>query len=63
MTVREHVQLSAYTTFHIGGPATSFVEARTEEEIDGAIAFARNKKIPLFVLGGGSNVLVPDAAR
>ncbi len=58
----EHVPLAPYTTFKIGGPARWFTEATTEDEILEAIDFARTRSLPLFVLGGGSNLLVSDAS-
>jgi len=61
MRFREHVPLAPYTTFKIGGPARWFAEATTEDEILEAIDFARTRSLPLFVLGGGSNLLVSDA--
>ena len=61
MQFREHVPLAPYTTFKIGGPARWFAEASTEAEIFEAIDFARKRSLPLFTLGGGSNLLVSDA--
>jgi len=60
MQVLENVPLAAYTTFGIGGPARWFVEASTESEVLEAVHLARQKDSPLFVLGGGSNLLVSD---
>jgi UDP-N-acetylmuramate dehydrogenase len=61
MQVSEHVSLAPYTTFGIGGPARWFIEASTEDEVLEAVQFARKQSAPLFVLGGGSNLLVSDA--
>lgn len=58
--VREQVSLAPLTTFHIGGPARFFIEAHTEEEVREALTYARKCELPVAVLGGGSNVLVPD---
>lgn len=60
MTVEEQVPLAPFTTFHIGGPARFFIDADSEEGIDEARAFARDKQLPLYFLSGGSNLLVPD---
>jgi UDP-N-acetylmuramate dehydrogenase len=60
MLLREQVPLAAYTTFGIGGPARWFVESTDEDSIVEAVLFARERGIPLFVLGGGSNLLVSD---
>ena len=53
--------LALFTTFHLGGPARAFFEARSEDEVRTAIAFAREGRLPLYVLGAGSNILVQDA--
>jgi len=57
----ENKPLAPFTTFGIGGPARWFFEATCEDEIVEAIAWAQERGIPLFVLGGGSNLLVSDA--
>ena len=61
MEFREQVALAPYTTFKIGGPARWFAEAGSEAEILEAVDFARSRDLPLFALGGGSNLLVADA--
>ena len=61
MLIREHVPLAPLTTLGVGGPARYFAEARTEEEVTEAVEFARSRDLPLFVLGGGSNVVIADA--
>ena len=48
------------TTFHVGGPARYFIDAHSEHEVSEAVAFAFAQKLPLFVLGGGSNLVVSD---
>ncbi len=52
--------LKPYTTFKIGGPAQFFVCAATAEQFREALALAARHTLPLFVLGGGSNLLVSD---
>jgi UDP-N-acetylmuramate dehydrogenase len=59
--LQEQVSLAPYTTLGIGGPARFFYEAHTEAEIIEAAQFAHDRGLPLFVLGGGSNLLVSDA--
>jgi UDP-N-acetylmuramate dehydrogenase len=61
MEFTQHIPLAPYTTFHIGGPAAWFAEAATEQDLEAAVAFAAERSLRLFVLGGGSNVLVSDA--
>lgn len=59
--VKSQVPLAPLTTFHIGGPARLFAEIHAEEDLKVALALARERGLPLYVLGAGSNVLVPDA--
>ena len=59
--VRRGVSLAPFTTFRVGGPADWFVETRSSDEIVTALAIAYAARIPVTVLGGGSNVLVSDA--
>jgi UDP-N-acetylmuramate dehydrogenase len=61
MLIHENTILAPFTTFGIGGPARWFIEAESEEEIAEAAAWARERGVALFVLGGGSNLLVSDA--
>ncbi len=61
MLVQENIPLAPRTTLQVGGPARFFVEAKTEEDVCSALDFARLRKLPLFILGGGSNLLVSDA--
>ena len=61
MHIREQVPLTPLTTFRVGGAARYFVEARSEDEVRAAVAEARSHGWPLFVLGGGSNLVVSDA--
>jgi UDP-N-acetylmuramate dehydrogenase len=61
MLIEENKPLAPFTTFGIGGPARWFVEAASEEEIDEAATWAGERGVALFVLGGGSNLLVSDA--
>jgi UDP-N-acetylmuramate dehydrogenase len=57
----EQVELSGYTTLRLGGPASRFVEAATEEDLLAAVRAADSAGEPLLVLGGGSNLVVGDA--
>ncbi len=61
MKILENLALGPLTTLGIGGPARWFVEAVTEEEVLDSVAWAQKRMLPLFVLGGGSNLLVSDA--
>jgi UDP-N-acetylmuramate dehydrogenase len=52
--------LSALTTAAVGGPAGSYLEARTEAEVIDAVRSADAAAEPLLIIGGGSNLLVSD---
>ncbi len=52
--------LGRYTTFKVGGPADFFYEAKTKDEFVLAIQTARSLNIPVFLLGGGTNILIGD---
>jgi UDP-N-acetylmuramate dehydrogenase len=60
MLLREQVPLAPLTTFGIGGPARWLAEAEDENSVVEAVSFARERSLPFFVLGGGSNVLAAD---
>jgi len=60
LTTQENIPLAPLTTFQVGGPARYFVEAHSEHEVSEAVAYALARKLPLFVLGGGSNLVVSD---
>jgi UDP-N-acetylmuramate dehydrogenase len=56
----EDFPLAPLTTLKVGGAARFFVQAKDENEIAEAIDFAKNRNLPVFVLGGGSNILISD---
>ena len=69
--VKKNILLKNYTTFKIGGPAKYFFVAKNKEDLIRAISVAKKinpspfpkgdrVKLPFFVLGGGSNLLVSD---
>jgi UDP-N-acetylmuramate dehydrogenase len=60
MKMIENVSLAPFTTFGIGGPARFFVAASSENELVEAVDWAAQRNLPLFILGGGSNLLVSD---
>lgn len=61
LAVERDALLAPYTTFGIGGAARLLATAATEGEIVEACRLAEREELPLFVLGGGSNILVSDA--
>ena len=58
--VLEAEPMSRHTTFRIGGPADLFVAPENTDEIKKLIAICKEEKIPYFILGNGSNLLVSD---
>ena len=52
--------MKKHTTFKIGGPAECFIKIKTKEELKEILVFARENKIPITILGNGSNILVLD---
>jgi len=60
MRLEENVPLAPLTTIGIGGPARFFFRATTVDEVREAMAWARHRACAVFVLGGGSNLLISD---
>src|SRR6202140_57192 len=61
MTIQENVPLAPLTTLQVGGSARYFAELRREDDVREATQFAKTRNLPLFVLGGGSNLVVADS--
>ena len=59
--IQQHVPLAPLTTLGVGGLARFFAAIQQESEIPVALAFAAQHELPVFVLGGGSNLVVADA--
>ena len=60
LVMRERVGMSDYTTFRIGGPADLMVEPQTPEQLEIVWKLTKEHGIPVYILGGGSNMLVAD---
>lgn len=60
LELQKKVTLAPFSTFKIGGVAEYFVRVKNQNEIIEAINWAREKKLPFFILGNGSNVLFSD---
>jgi UDP-N-acetylmuramate dehydrogenase len=54
------VKLSKYSSFQIGGHADLFFKAQSKDDLVKAVMFSRELKIPYFILGGGTNILISD---
>ena len=59
-TLQKNILLKNHTTFKIGGPAKYFLIAKDKKTLLKAISVAKSYKVPVFVMGGGSNLLVSD---
>ena len=58
--VQRDVKLAAYTTYKVGGPASLLVKARSIDDLHAVSNALREKRVPLLVIGRGSNLLVAD---
>jgi UDP-N-acetylmuramate dehydrogenase len=61
MKFKENISLAQFSHYKIGGNARFFFEPKNEKEVAWAVREAKLKKIPVFVLGGGTNLLIGDA--
>ena len=60
MKISENITLAPFTTFKIGGPASFFCRAGNDGELVEAVKFAKDKDLPILVIGSGSNLLISD---
>ena len=60
MKIRENVPIAKITTMRLGGPARYVIEIEKIEDLPEAYAFAAEKDLPVYVLGGGSNIVGRD---
>jgi UDP-N-acetylmuramate dehydrogenase len=58
--IRRDVPLAPLTTFELGGPARFLSQVATSEDAAWALRWAGEQDVPVFVLGGGSNLVVGD---
>ena len=61
MLLQENVSLAPLTTIRVGGPARFSSMRSVRLRSRKATQYAKSKNLPLFVLGGGSNLIVSDA--
>jgi len=59
-SMQENISLARYTTLKIGGAARFFAQAETEDDVLKALKFAAQNDLELFILGGGSNILIAN---
>jgi UDP-N-acetylmuramate dehydrogenase len=60
LQIQENIPLAPLTTLNVGGPARFFAEAHSEHDVQQALAYAVARQLPLFLLGGGSNLVIAD---
>ena len=60
-TIHRSVPLAPLTTFGLGGPARFFAEIAETSDLANALRWAKERNLPVFILGGGSNLVVADA--
>lgn len=60
MKFQENVALSQFSNYKIGGLARFFFEPKNEKEVSWAVGEAKKRKLPIFILGGGTNLLLSD---
>ncbi len=61
VAIQENIALAPLTTLGVGGPARYFVTASSPQEAVEALDWARQHNVAVFLLGGGSNLVVSDA--
>lgn len=61
LNIEQDVPLAPLTTLQVGGNARYYVRVRNESELTAAIDHASHARLDVFILGGGSNILVSDA--
>lgn len=60
MKIRENVPISELTTMRLGGAAKYVIEIEEDKDLAEAYRFAKEKDLPTYILGGGSNVIGRD---
>jgi len=58
--LKENLPLASVSRYKIGGPARFFFAPKNEREVLWAVREARARKVPIFILGGGTNLLIHD---
>lgn len=61
LKIEAEKSLALFTNWRIGGPARWFTIARDSQQVSAALNIAKKMKLPVFILGGGTNILVSDS--
>lgn len=60
ISIKKNIPLAKFTYFKIGGSAKYFCNVKTLDILKKALDFAKKNKLPIFILGGGGNILISD---
>lgn len=60
MTIHDNVSLGQYSTMGLGGPAAHLCDVETSMELLEALSWAQQRKLPVTMIGGGSNIVWRD---
>lgn len=60
MDIHTNIPLKSITTMKLGGPAQYFAEVHTVQELHNLYQDAKAKNVPVFIVGGGSNLIGHD---
>lgn len=60
MVIRENIPISSLTTMRLGGESRYVIEIERSEDISKAYGFAREKNLPIWIMGGGANTIGHD---
>lgn len=63
LKIERNHPLSSYTTLQVGGEAEYFAIVKSKEDVLEGISFARENKLPITILGGGSNLLISGSVK
>lgn len=58
--IKYNEPMAKHTTFKIGGPAECFITIENEADLKEVLDFAKQRDIPITIVGNGSNILVLD---
>lgn len=58
--IEKNAEMKNYTSFKVGGPADVLVKPTTKDEISKVVKLCKEEKIPFFIIGNGSNIIVKD---
>ncbi|MCK5211818.1 UDP-N-acetylmuramate dehydrogenase [Candidatus Parcubacteria bacterium] len=58
--IQKDIALKPFTTWQVGGAAKYYLEIKSKDDLSAAYFWAKDKQKKIYILGGGSNILVPD---